>query len=330
MIESRLGSLESASAAEREALRGELLEVCQSAVRADAAGRLPGVDTALCEWQQLAQSTAQRDPSAVDILALAESIKQIQMGMAQALEEMRDIKGDLRELKSVIGAHTEMLSTIICGKYNVPALPFLAPAQPKSGAKWFNPKRLFQDEMRLYFICPVTMQIAFSGPDGKGYKLVRPKAWVTKIAPLLAVGAAIIRTALTVYGIPFPIPSLSNSAKLGFLDEMTNGLVSSVLTDSTLEDFQEDALNSVLSAMETVESESPHDTIIEAGKKVNSATRIAYTELHNMLAELEGAPMPVRPDWYALNILISPLRVCISCVDFLFLFLSLGSHCKQG
>ena len=69
-------------------------------------------------------------------------------------------------------------------------------------------KTLFQNEVCIFFICPVTKIPAKSGPDGKGYRVKVTKEWVRQAAPVLVITLKIVQLAMTAYGIPFPLPTL--------------------------------------------------------------------------------------------------------------------------
>lgn len=265
---------------------------------------VPSVAIALQEYKKATLEYSDNGIiSSSDFKCMVASVRQIQENMAELIGDMKEIKYEIKEIKNAVGAHTEMLSAIICGQFNVPALPFVTPYRPISTLDRFHPKRLFQDEMRLFFICPITMQVAPSGiMSAAGYKIVRPKAWLVKIAPALVICSSIIKAALTVYGIPLPLPPFGDSmTKLSFLDGMTAGLVSSVLTDDAISDAQKDMLSTVLDTVESIDPESPYEDLIEAGRTVSAATTLAYTELRRMLAELEGEKGPIPDDWYVVG-----------------------------
>jgi hypothetical protein len=99
-----------------------------------------------------------------------------------------------------------MLQTLVEGKHTVPCLILMFPAEPKGF--FAKTKSLFQKEMCIFFVCPVTKKPAKSGPDGMGYRIKVTREWVKKAAPLLVITLKLAQMAMAAYGIPFPLPSL--------------------------------------------------------------------------------------------------------------------------
>lgn len=300
-LDRRLDSLEDSTIITTTSARNDIIAIVEQAAEMCTQQNIPTVGAALTSWRESMIGVSDcASITAADLQCMMSSMKQIQNSLQGLVEDMKEVKLDLKDLKSAIGIQTELLSAVLCGRYNVPALPFVTPYRPVSSRERFNPKRLFQDEMRLFFICPITMQVAPSGIAGPvGYKLTQPKAWVAKIAPLILICTSLLKTALAVYGIPLPIPPFGEAiSQLSFLDNMTEGLISSVLTDSTIEDARKDVLNTVLSTLESIKSDATVEDIFEAGREVSKATAVAYTDLHKLLAKLEGEQAPVSNEWY--------------------------------
>jgi hypothetical protein len=54
-----------------------------------------------------------------------------------------------------------------------------------------------------------------------------PKAWISKIAPLLKVSLAALKGVMNAYGLPFPIPRLSFLDQYSMMQEFVDSLLES-------------------------------------------------------------------------------------------------------
>ena len=147
-----------------------------------------------------------------------------------------------------------MLQTLITNTYNVPSLVLMFPVDAKG---FFGKARsLFQKEMCLMFVCPVTKKPAKSGPNGLGYRVKVTKEWVKKAAPVLIIGLKIAQLAMNAYGIPFPFPSLPlDKFQTDLLDLLADEIDNQFEAKDDIEDKQFDAYQNVKDALDTAESE---------------------------------------------------------------------------
>lgn len=116
-----------------------------------------------------------------------------------------------------------MLETLISSTHSVPTLLLMFPAEARGF--FGKAKSLFQKEMRLMFVCPVTKKPAKSGPDGLGYRIKVTKEWVKQAAPVLIIALKVVQLAMTAYGIPFPLPTLpADMFQIDFLEIVLDGI----------------------------------------------------------------------------------------------------------
>ena len=122
----------------------------------------------------------------------------------------------------------QKLHTLIQDVHKVPTLAIIVKKPLKGISKW-NPKNLVTETYSLYFICAHTFQIVPCGPEGDGFIFTKLKegisSFLKKVSPLITVSLTLLKIAVSMYGIPLPLPDLSNlgiEASNAYLDDAIN------------------------------------------------------------------------------------------------------------
>ena len=121
-------------------------------------------------------------------------------------------------------------------------------------------KGIFQQEVCVLFVCPVTKKPVKSGPNGLGYRLKVTKEWVKKAAPVLIITLRIAQLAMNAYGIPFPLPALPlDMLQTEFLDSVLQNIDSefkSFTAQLTEEDEEQvEAYNDIMNVLNIAEDD---------------------------------------------------------------------------
>ena len=218
--------------------------------------------------------------------------------------EIAEIRKDILEVNAALGAHNNMLRTIIENKHNCPTMVLVFPTKASTSEGKFSRmkskiKGFFTDEMIVSFVCPVTKKAAKSGPDGKGYRLVIPKAFVKRLAPIIAISFTIVKIAASTYGIPFPCPPLpdgltSNAYFEKLMEEL--GDIVGDMTEVFLEekDISEEVAESFEEVQSALEVCKDSNSLSKMKQKklsdsVNYGTAISYLAIRELLVLLERA-----------------------------------------
>lgn len=155
----------------------------------------------------------------------------------------------LRQELSAIGS---LLKTIISKNWDVPCLPLLAKCPPKTGLRALlgAAKTMTHHRWRLFFVCPVSMKVALSGPRGRGYKIEEPRRYIARLLPLLQISCVIISIAMKSLGVPFTLPFPDGLTGKSLLDG--NAFLASarrLLSEGTEEDSEVDPVTTVKEAL---------------------------------------------------------------------------------
>ena len=206
-----------------------------------------------------------------------------------------------------------MLHTLIKNEHNCPTLVLMFPADTSGYSKSNNVfgkfksvfhtsksklKGLFMKEMVISFVCPITKKAVESGPDGTGYRLLVPKDFVKKMAPVIAISLALAKIAIQTYGIPFPNPLPAgftpDTYADAFMDELS-GMVEEI-GDKSVEGREQheenmDAFKGVKEALELCKDAKSLSSIKEKqlASHLNIGTEVAYETIFKMLRNLENA-----------------------------------------
>ena len=95
----------------------------------------------------------------------------------------------------------------------------------------FDPRNLVKDTYSLVLLCGYTLQPVSCGPDGNGYEFTKMKpgiaSFLEKVSPLITLSLMILKVAVTMYGIPLPLPNLVNFTKddtIAYLNDTMSSL----------------------------------------------------------------------------------------------------------
>ena len=114
-----------------------------------------------------------------------------------------------QQMKSI---HNE-LHTIIQNTHTVPTLAIIIKKPPK-GMNRFKPSNLITETYSLYFVCSHTLQPVICGPNGDGFVFKKVKdgisSFLKKVSPIIKVSLVLLKVAVSLYGIPLPLPNLNN------------------------------------------------------------------------------------------------------------------------
>jgi hypothetical protein len=211
---------------------------------------------------------------------------------------IEDVHESLDEVHGTLARQSQMLTSILCGQYNIPSLMILVPSGPASMWESLAPSRWFHSEMRLFFVCPVTLRAAASGKPPapgfapSGYVVTDTREWVKRAAPAIAIGLWLAKAAAAACGIPLPIPQLSAISNNDFLNSMCEGLRKEVKDNATA--AVQSSLESVISAFESAGDGSLDETMAQ----LTSDTRDSYFQLRELVAALEEFTVrPLPADW---------------------------------
>jgi len=112
----------------------------------------------------------------------------------------------------------------------VPTLAIIVKKTPQ-GMRRYDPRNLIKDTYCLVLLCSYTLQPVACGPDGNGYEFNKLKPGVSsfleKVSPLVTLSLMVLKAAVTMYGIPLPLPNLVNFTKedsLAYLSDTMNSL----------------------------------------------------------------------------------------------------------
>jgi hypothetical protein len=123
------------------------------------------------------------------------------------------VDGKMGVMLRAMRMQSRMVMELLLEEEAFPSLVIFLPPRPPNGAllkrfpEWVaNPKRLFAHEVRLYFVCSVSMAVAPTN-GGEGFPITIEREWLRKAAPFLRAGLMVFRTAVAAgraAGIPVP------------------------------------------------------------------------------------------------------------------------------
>jgi len=130
-----------------------------------------------------------------------------------------------------ITAHDRALNLLVNKRKECPSLFWFYPKK-RELRNWLRDplKCLLQDTLMMVVVCPVTLRVVRCGPDGVGWEISAPKAWVKKWGPAILFSIYVMQAAVLaghVVGIPLPhLPDIGAAANaLGLhCDPLTSGI----------------------------------------------------------------------------------------------------------
>lgn len=142
---------------------------------------------------------------------LIEELEQVKHSFDSMPSTLRDKVAS--QIDSEIRSIHQKLHTLVQDVHKVPTLAIIVKKPPKGLSKW-NPKNLITETYSLYFICAHTFQIVPCGPEGDGFVFTKVKdginSFLKKVSPLITISLTLLKIAVSMYGVPLPLPDLSN------------------------------------------------------------------------------------------------------------------------
>ena len=161
---------------------------------------------------------------------------------------------------------------------------------------------LVWEQSTLFFVCPVTRKLAVCGPEGKGYPINLPKAWVRALAPALQWGLFFLKVALATQGLGGVVPdiptewlkqlnALPGPNQLVKLESVINQIATDGVVTDTLA-IMPDGGDIIASLDQATSMFADWETIDE------DRAKSAFAQVFKFLAEAEGYPNGVSDrDW---------------------------------
>ena len=175
---------------------------------------------------------------------------------------------------------------------------------------------LVWEQSTLHFVCPITRKLVTCGPEGNGYPINMPRAWVRAMAPALQWGLFFLKVALATQGLGGVVPDIpmewlqvlntlpgaDQRDKLqSVIDQITNdGVVTDSLTVATDGGDVTDSLDQATSSFADWESSD------------EDRAKSAFAQVFKFLAEAEGYPNGVsdrdwKPQYTGLHLISPPV-----------------------
>ena len=171
-----------------------------------------------------------------------------------------------------ITAMNNKINTILQDTWKIPTLAVVLKK---------SKNRVFRDDYALYFLCEHTLELVPCGPKGEGFEFKQLKESYAdtfkKMAPVLMVGLIMLKLAVTMYGIPIPLPDMASMTKADSTKMLNSMMKSLDVTD----------MDSKIQAIAS--SANPLDVINQANITTNQQ-REAYTALLQFLDKPEYKP----------------------------------------
>eukprot|EP00741_Cyanophora_paradoxa_P005880 tig00000113_g5698.t1 len=146
------------------------------------------------------------------IAVLLEAQQQAQAeAAARQLEKDRWLLGEMAEQKAMIV--DAMLAVLNVDQCRVPSLYVLLPFNRKD-RKWWRPADWLVNKVRLHLLCECPGKAHMT--DHEGYAIDKPKEFVAKAGPYIAIGLKLLSVALdAAVGVSVPEPVAEAAARLG-------------------------------------------------------------------------------------------------------------------
>ncbi len=197
-----------------------------------------------------------------------------------SVEQSQEIMKLQREIQQVsasgaseqITAMNNKLNTILQDTWKVPTLAVVLKK---------SKNRVFRDDYALYFLCEHTFEPVACGPKGEGFEFKQLKEAYAdkfkKMAPVLMVGLIILKIAVSVYGIPIPLPDMATLTKAD----------ATIMLNSMMKSLDVHDMDTKIQAI--AKSKNPLDVINQA-TITTEQQREAYESLVQFLDKPEYKP----------------------------------------
>lgn len=215
----------------------------------------------------------------------------------QVIEEIREtvarISAKMDDVIRILRSNEEMLTTLLTGKYMLPSLFVIVPSTnyKKSGFSFNVFRKAILYEYRLYFVCPLTKQLAKCGPQGSGYEIRVPKEWLVAVAPAIKFCLCAMKIVISAYGIP---PSMIPTLGTNSWNSFGGTLQQCIRRDGG--DAGERAFSTVEECFADI-TDASLDSLVDVTASLQSVTSKSFDQIALLLQNVEGASQPVHPSW---------------------------------
>ena len=116
----------------------------------------------------------------------------------------------LSDLQQTVAAHQRTLDMLVNKQKECPSLFWFYPKRKELRNWLVDPVgRLFQDTLMMVVVCPVTLCVVECGPDGVGWEIHAPKAFMKKWGPAIIFSIYVLQAAvLTGRAVGLPLPHM--------------------------------------------------------------------------------------------------------------------------
>ena len=179
--------------------------------------------------QEVLQQVQQKELLDKDIAALESFLANYTPAMSMTLRSAEH----LTEIAGQLAAHDRALHVLVNKQKECPSLFWFYPKKRELRNWLSNPlKCLLQDSLMMVVVCPVTLCVVKCGPDGVGWEIRSPKAWVKKWGPAILASIYVMQAAVLagrIVGIPLPtLPSVGDISNILGLNVSCNILDNSM------------------------------------------------------------------------------------------------------
>ena len=198
------------------------------------------------EVQQLQEELKQRELTNQDRAALESFLASYTPAVGISLQRAKH----LNEIAGKIAAHDRALHVLVNKQKECPSLFWFYPKKRALRNWLLDPLMcLLQDSLMMVVVCPVTLCVVKCGPDGVGWEIRSPKAWVKKWGPAILASIYVMQAAVLagrIVGIPLPtlpaVGEMSNvlglSASGGVLKNCMSEVADQVSTENLMNSLQ--------------------------------------------------------------------------------------------
>ena len=179
----------------------KFLDACR-AVRNPTVAAPQAVDAGVAEALMAKLSHLEQGMQAIDAhgaaqaTAILEGLHHIDDTTTKTAADVAAVKAALGEVVDATRGQTRLLMDLCSDATECPKLVWMAREQEGTLTKWLTPSSWYGKPVRVQFVCPASMQVATSGDDGRGYRVVLPKDWIKKWGVAVNLSLTVLRVAM--------------------------------------------------------------------------------------------------------------------------------------
>ena len=182
-------------------------------------GDAPGGISGVLAHKFFKEDTRADDLTADDLMKKLDDVNTVVSEVQTVGAKVDEVIDKIDNLTGLVRAQTRLMGTLMKNEREVPSLVCFVPvvSEEKSGAggwdgwwrraaKAANSKEWLNQEVDLYFIDPVGLQVV----EGHAFRLRFQREWVAKAMPYIKIGLTVLKTASAVSKIAgFPVPDVA-------------------------------------------------------------------------------------------------------------------------